>query len=61
MKKNVCKRCKMFYEGPTCPVCKVAEHATGWQGRISIIDAEKSLIGKNIGITIKGEYALKVR
>ena len=61
MKKHACKRCKLFHDSPICPNCKVSEHASGWQGRINVLDIQKSVLGKNVGITIKGEYALKVR
>ena len=32
-----------------------------WQGRIFILDANKSEIAKQIKIDVKGEYAIKVR
>ena len=38
-----------------------ADFTPNWQGRISVINAEKSEIAKKIGITQKGEYAIKVR
>ncbi|MBW2992083.1 DNA-directed RNA polymerase, subunit E'' [Candidatus Woesearchaeota archaeon] len=61
MKKKACKTCKMFVEGDTCPACKGNQFSTNWQGRIFILDPGKSEIGKKIGITVKGEYAIKVR
>lgn len=61
MKKKVCKKCKIFVEGTNCPVCKGNQFTTTWQGRLNIIDANKSVIAKKIGITVKGEYAIKVR
>jgi DNA-directed RNA polymerase subunit E" len=61
MKKKVCKSCKLFFEGETCPICKSSQFSTNWQGRIHILDAERSEIGKKIGIKVKGEYAIKVR
>ena len=61
MKKKVCKRCKLFVEGPECPLCKGNQFATNWQGRITIIDANKSDIAKKMGITANGEYAIKYR
>ena len=61
MKKKVCKQCKLFVEGDTCPVCKGNDFSTNWQGRIYVVDPNKSEIAKKIGITVKGEYALKVR
>ena len=51
----------MFVEGSECPVCKSNQFSTNWQGRLAIIDANKSIIAKKIGITAKGEYAIKVR
>ncbi len=61
MKKKVCKRCKLFVEGDTCPICKESSFVTTWQGRINIIDAQKSEIAKKAGYEKDGEYAIKVR
>jgi len=61
MKRKACKKCKMFYEGNLCPNCKSEQSTLNWQGRIHILDANKSPIAKKIGIAIKGEYAIKVR
>jgi len=61
MKKKVCKKCKMFVDGDSCPSCKSNQFTTSWQGRLNILDANKSIIAKKLGITIKGEYAIKVR
>ena len=60
-KKKCCKRCKIFVEGAACPICKDNKFSTNWQGRIFVVDASKSEIGKRIGIEVKGEYALKCR
>ena len=38
-----------------------SDFTTSWQGRIFISDVQRSTIAKNIGITEKGEYAIKVR
>lgn len=61
MRKKVCKSCKMFYEGDECPICKSSVVATSWKGRVYILDADKSLVAKKMGIKQKGEYAVKVR
>ncbi|HII16442.1 TPA: hypothetical protein HA361_00865 [Candidatus Woesearchaeota archaeon] len=37
------------------------DFTTSWQGRIAIIDLDKSTIAKKIGIDKRGEYAIKVR
>ncbi len=60
-KKKVCKSCKAFYHGEICPICKSNQTAAVWQGRINILDANKSDIAKKMGIGIKGEYAIKIR
>jgi len=60
-KKKVCKSCKYFFEGNECPVCKSNQTATTWQGRLNVLDANKSMIGKKLEKKVKGEYAIKVR
>tara|TARA_Y100000310_G_C20073507_1_gene530497 strand:- start:170 stop:355 length:186 start_codon:yes stop_codon:yes gene_type:complete len=61
MKKKVCKKCKLFVEESSCPSCKSNQFSTNWQGRIIILDKDKSLIANNMGIKKEGEYAIKVR
>ncbi|MBL7054448.1 DNA-directed RNA polymerase subunit E'' [Candidatus Woesearchaeota archaeon] len=61
MKKKACKKCKLFVEGNECPACKGNQFSLSWQGRLHILDANKSLIANKIDITSKGEYAIKVR
>lgn len=60
-KKKVCRKCKLFVEGPTCPLCKGSDFTPNFQGRLNILDANKSMIAQKIGIKMKGEYAIKVR
>ncbi len=61
MPKKVCKKCKIFVKGDKCPICKGNQFTTIWQGRINILDANKSMIAEKVGIKEKGEYAIKVR
>lgn len=61
MKKKVCKKCRIFVEGEECPLCNSRDFSTNWQGRINVIDANKSIAAKKAGITVKGEYAIKTR
>jgi len=51
----------MFVEGGECPVCKANQFSTNWQGRLHILDSNKSTIAQKIGMKSKGEYAIKVR
>ena len=48
MKKKVCKKCKYFFEGDECPLCKSNVAASSWQGRLNIIDANKSAVAKKV-------------
>ena len=61
MKKKVCKKCRLFVEGNICPICKGNQFSINWQGRLYILDANKSTIADKIGIKAKGEYAIKSR
>ncbi|MCK4521886.1 MAG: DNA-directed RNA polymerase subunit E'' [Nanoarchaeota archaeon] len=61
MVKKACKKCKIFVQGSECPLCKGNQLSPNWQGRLAILDANKSEIAKKIGITVKGEYAIKIR
>ena len=60
-KKKVCKSCKIFVEGDECPMCKTSQFSSNWQGRLCILDENKSQIAKRVGIKEKGEYAIKVK
>lgn len=51
----------MIYEGPECPSCHSNQFSNNFQGRIHILDPEKSEIAKKVGIKMKGEYAIKVK
>ncbi len=61
MKKKVCRECKIFVEGNVCPVCKGNQFSNNWQGRLHILDVNKSIVAKKIGLKVHGEYAIKVR
>jgi len=59
--RKVCKTCKIFVDGPTCPVCKGNQFTETWKGRVYISNSEKSIIAQNVGFKVKGEYAIKVK
>lgn len=61
MQKQVCKKCKMFVTGETCPCCGGSSFTQTFQGKVAIVDPEKSYIAKQLGIAVKGDYALKIR
>ena len=51
----------MFVKGNECPNCHGNKFSESWQGRIFVLDANKSEIAKNMNIAVKGEYAIKVK
>ena len=51
----------MFVDKDVCPNCNSNQFTDSFKGRIAIIDINKSEIAKKIGITLKGEYAIKVK
>ena len=61
MAKKVCKACKLMVEGSECAICHGKSFTTTWQGRLFIVDANKSGIAQKIGYKVKGEYAIKTR
>lgn len=61
MSRKVCKKCRVFVKGNECPICKSNNFTEIWQGKINILDANKSEIARKIGINVKGEYVIKVR
>lgn len=61
MKKKVCRTCKLFTEEDLCPICKKDSFTNNFQGRIHFIDIKKSHIASEMGVTMNGEYAIKVR
>ena len=59
--RKVCRKCKLFVEGPVCPVCKGNQFSENWKGRIFIADSARSEVAQKMGIGVKGEYAIKVK
>jgi DNA-directed RNA polymerase subunit E" len=60
-KEKICKNCKLFVEGDVCPLCKENQFATVYQGKLNILDSNKSFIAQQINIKEKGKYAIKIR
>ncbi len=61
MSQKVCLKCKLFVTGDTCPICGGNNFTTTYYGKISILNPNKSKVAKTMGITYKGQYAIKVR
>jgi DNA-directed RNA polymerase subunit E" len=60
MPKLACKVCKLLVMGQKCPRHPDAKLTESWKGRIIILDPTTSEIAKKMGITEKGEYAIRV-
>ena len=60
-KKKVCKKCKLFVSGEKCPACGSDQFSNNWQGRVIVLDANKSEVAKKMGVKVKGEYTIKYR
>ncbi len=54
------KICHTLADSTPCPVCG-GEMAREWQGRVYILNPQKSEIAKEMGVTSSGRYALRVR
>ncbi len=61
MKEKVCKNCKLFVDSNVCPVCKESNFTTVFQGKLNILDVNKSFIAQQISAKEKGKYAIKIR
>ncbi len=60
VKKKACKHSKLLINDiKECPADDTL--ANSWQGRINVLDPEKSEIAKKVGHDKAGEYAIKVR
>ncbi len=60
-KKKVCKKCKIFVDSGECPICKGKSFTTNWQGRVAILNSDRSMIAEKIGTEKEGEYAIKAK
>ena len=61
MVQKICKQCKAIFEGSsTCPNCGSTDFTDSFKGKIAVINPEQSEIAKNLKITKKGEYAVRL-
>ncbi len=60
--QKTCKKCKAIYEGTQCPGCGASseESVETSKGKIVILSPEQSEIAKNVKITKKGTFAIKL-
>jgi DNA-directed RNA polymerase subunit E" len=60
-KEKACLRCKMIYQGNQCPNCGEGANSDTFKGKLVVFNPENSEISKNLKISKKGEYAIKVK
>lgn len=57
---KACKECRALFEGSKCSQCG-GEGVDSFKGRIEILHPEQSEIAKNLGLTKKGTFAVRLR
>ncbi|WP_409199451.1 transcription elongation factor subunit Spt4 [Methanobrevibacter sp. DSM 116169] len=57
---NACTSCKLISSKERCPVCNNPT-SSNWSGLLIITDPDQSDVAKELGITLAGEYCLRVR
>ncbi len=61
MTELACRNCKFInVNTEVCRNCGSTKLTKEWYGYLVIIDPEKSMIAKKLGIKVPGKYALKV-
>ena len=60
-KEKACKKCKIVFEGTKCPECGSEEFTDSFKGKVVVLKPEESEIAKNIKISKKGTFAIKVK
>jgi DNA-directed RNA polymerase subunit E" len=59
-KEKACKNCKLIYEGSQCPHCEKKDTSETFKGKVEILNPEKSELAKQLKVSKKGLYAIKV-
>lgn len=61
MALKVCKNCKTLLEGVNkCPECGSDEIGDAFKGKVAVLNPEQSEIAKNLKLSKKGLYALRI-
>ena len=60
-KKKASRETKLLVDGDEDPLTGSKDLSTNWQGKVYVLDPNKSLIAEKMGFKAKGEYAIKVR
>jgi DNA-directed RNA polymerase subunit E" len=60
-KEKACRTCRIIYEGAKCPSCGGSDGMDSFKGRVNVLDVDKSEIARELGITKKGSFAIRLR
>lgn len=61
MKKKVCTKDRRIIDGETCPLCGGSQFSESFNGRVIVVDPDKSIVAQKLGMKKPGEYAIKVK
>lgn len=59
-KEKACRNCKTIHTLAKCPQCGSEEFSEGFKGKITVFNPDESEIAKQLKITQKGVYAIKL-
>jgi RNA polymerase subunit RPABC4/transcription elongation factor Spt4 len=60
MVTKACKQCRTLFEGAKCPACG-GEGVDSFKGHVEVLDPVNSEIAKNLVLTKKGSFAIRLR
>jgi DNA-directed RNA polymerase subunit E" len=60
-KEKVCRNCRLFVKGDSCPICNESNFSRSWKGMVMVNNPNESDIAKTLKITVKGKYCLWVK
>lgn len=58
---KVCRNCRLFVKGTSCPLCNQANFSRTWKGLIVVANPQESAVAKELGIAAPGRYCLWVK
>lgn len=58
---KACRQCRTLFEGASCPACGSGEGLDSFKGHIEVLDPEQSEIARELKLTKKGSFAIRLR
>ena len=58
---KACRHCHYLTTAYQCPICGSRDLSNEWFDLVIVLDPEKSRIGQQLKISVKGKYAIRVR